>query len=177
MGEGSGATHSRRLAAIFAADVVGSTSLIEHDEQSALAAIRKVLFGIVAPEIRTFGGRLFKNLGDGLLAEFPSPVAAVRCAIEVQQKLWTERDREQIRIRIGINTGDIVVAPDGDLLGDGVNIAARLEGVAEPGGIAISGKVQEELAGKLDCPLRDLGHLNLKGLQRQVRVFAWPANR
>jgi len=166
----------RRLAAILAADVVGSSRLMEADEAYALAGIHAALHdGLIATAAR-HGGRVFKTMGDGALIEFASPVAAVTCAHEVQQALAeraaAEPEARRIRLRIGINLGDVVARPDGDLYGDGVNVAARLEPLAAPGGIVASAKVHAELQGKLELAWRDRGEQALKNIARPVRIYA-----
>jgi adenylate cyclase len=174
----SGATGGgRRLAVILVADVVGSSRLMEADEGYALAAIHTALHdGLIATAAR-YGGRVFKTMGDGALIEFASPVAAVTCAREVQQALAeraaAEPENRRVALRIGINLGDVVVRPDGDLYGDGVNVAARLEPLAAPGGIAVSAKVYDELHGKLALAWQDRGEQALKNIARRVRVYAF----
>jgi len=168
----------RRLAAILAADMVGSSRLMEADEAAAAAAIRTILSEIIKPAERHHG-RLVKTMGDGALLEFASPVAAVLCAVEAQTAI-TDLARDQpanaaIQLRMGINLGDVLVGDDGDILGDSVNIAVRLEGVADPGSICISGKVFEELEGKLSLPFEDRGEHHLKNIARPVHVYALKA--
>jgi adenylate cyclase len=174
MGEATGAT--RRLAAILAADVVGSSRLMEADEGHALAAIRSTLHDGLIATANSHGGRTFKTMGDGALIEFASAVAAVTCAYDVQKALSEQADAEpearRVRLRIGINLGDVVSLPDGDLYGDGVNVAARLEPLAAPGGIAISAKVYDELQGKLTLAWKDRGEQTLKNVTRPVRVYS-----
>jgi adenylate cyclase len=174
MGEATGAT--RRLVAILAADVVGSSRLMEADEGHALAAIRSALHDALIATANRHGGRTFKTMGDGALIEFASAVAAVSCASEVQEALSKQADAEpearRVRLRIGINLGDVVSLPDGDLYGDGVNVAARLEPLAAPGGIAISAKVHDELQGKLTFAWKDRGEQTLKNVTRPVRVYS-----
>src|SRR6266581_1688669 len=143
----------RRLAAILAADVAGYSRLTGLDEEGTHAQLQDHLRSIVNPKIAEHRGRVVKNTGDGLLAEFSSVVDAVRCAVDVQRDM-TERNADvsqekRIEFRIGINVGDIII-DRGDICGDGVNVAARLEGVAEPDGICISGRVFEDIQGKLD---------------------------
>ena len=164
----------RRLAAILAADVAGYSRLIEADEDGTLGRLKALRAEVVDPKIAEHRGRLVKTTGDGLLVEFVSVVDALRCAGEIQAAL-VERNGaapadRRIEFRIGIHQGD-VVAEDGDSFGDGVNIAARLEGLAEPGGICVSARVQEEAAGKLDLTFKDLGEQSLKNLARSVRVY------
>ena len=166
----------RRLAAILAADVVGSSRLMEADEAYALVAIDAALHDVLIVTAARHGGRVFKTIGDGALIEFASAVAAVTCAHEVQRTL-SERSADkpedkQVRLRIGINLGDVVAGPDGDLYGDGINIAARLEPMASPGGIVISAKVYDELQGRLALAWQDWGEQTLKNITRPVRVYA-----
>jgi TolB-like protein/class 3 adenylate cyclase len=168
----------RHLAAILAADVAGYSRLIGADEQGTLALLKKIRAEIVDPAIRINNGRIVKTTGDGLLAEFASTVDALRGATEIQQRM-AEPDlagapEQRIRLRIGIHQGDILVEADGDIFGDGVNIAARLEALAEPGGICVSARVQEDATGKLDLAFRDLGERRLHNIARPVRVYAIP---
>jgi adenylate cyclase len=156
----------RRLAAILAADVVGYSRLIGADEAGTLARLRTLRRAVVEPLVAENGGRIFKTTGDGLLAEFPSTVQALRCAIVVQERV---RGGE-LQLRIGVHQGDVVVEGD-DLLGDGVNVAARLEGLAEPGGICISGRVREDALGKLSLEVEDLGEPELKNIAQRHRVY------
>src|SRR4051812_1077697 len=166
----------RRLAAILVADVVGSSRLIEADEAYALAAIRAVLHDVLIATAAQHGGRLIKTTGDGALLEFASPVSAVTCAVEVQNVLADRATSEpadrRVLLRIGVNHGDIVAHPDGDLYGDGVNVAVRLEGIADPGRIVISAKVHDELQGKLALSFEDRGEQQVKNIARPVRVYA-----
>jgi adenylate cyclase len=163
---------TRRLAAILAADVVGYSKLVGEDETGTLAALREIRKGIVNPVLAEHGGRVFKLMGDGMLAEFPSAVQALRAAIGIQERL-SERNASsgrRIEVRIGVHQGDVVVE-GADLLGDGVNIAARLEALAEPGDICISGRVYEDAAGKLALDAEDMGDQSLKNIARPVRVY------
>jgi len=144
----------RRLAAILAADVAGYSRLMGADEEGTLDALRAIRRDLVEPKIAEHRGRIVKTTGDGLLVEFPSVVNAVRCAVEVQRAI-AERNSavpadQRIEFRIGVHQGDIIVE-DGDIFGDGVNLAARLEGLAEPGGICVSGRVHADAAGKVDA--------------------------
>jgi adenylate cyclase len=164
----------RRLAAILAADVAGYSRLIEADEDGTLDRLRALRAEVIDPKIAEHRGRLVKTTGDGLLVEFVSVVDALRCAGEIQAAL-AERNGEapadrRIEFRIGIHQGD-VVAEDGDIFGDGVNVAARLEGLAEPGGICVSARVQEDAAGKLDLTFADMGDQALKNITRPVRAY------
>jgi adenylate cyclase len=157
---------ARRLAAILAADVVGYSRLIGADEAGTLARLRTLRREVVEPLVAENDGRVFKTTGDGLLAEFPSTVQALRCAISVQERLRGG----DLQLRVGVHQGDVVVEGD-DLLGDGVNVAARLEGLAEPGGICISGRVREDAVGKLSLDVDDLGEPELKNIAQRHRVF------
>src|SRR6185437_12535504 len=163
---------TRRLAAILAADVAGYSRLIGTDEQGTLNRLRSLRTEVVDPKINEHHGRLVKTTGDGLLVEFGSVVDALRCAVDVQQDM-AERNigpGDRIEFRIGINVGDIVVE-DGDIFGDGVNVAARLEVLAEPGGICISARVQEDAAGKLDLAFEDIGEQKLKNIARPIWAY------
>jgi adenylate cyclase len=164
----------RRLAAILAADVAGYSRLIEADEEGTLARLKTLRAAVIDPRIADYHGRIVKTTGDGLLVEFASVVDALRCAAELQAALANSNaslppDR-RIEFRIGVNVGDIVVE-DGDIFGDGVNVAARLEGLAEPGGICVSARLQEDAAGRLDLAFEDLGEQQLKNIARPVRVY------
>jgi adenylate cyclase len=170
----------RRLAAILAADVAGYSRLIGADEEGTLARLRAHRRELIDPNITEHKGRIVKTTGDGILVEFASVVDALRCAGQVQAAM-TERNAavpvdSRIEFRIGIHQGDIVVE-DGDILGDGVNIAARLEGLAEPGGICVSARVQEDAAGRLDLAFEDIGEQQLKNIARPVRAFRVRPNR
>src|SRR5215472_3310439 len=149
----------RRLAAILAADVVGYSRLVGVDETGTLARLWALRGEVVEPLVAENGGRVFKTTGDGLLAEFASVVQALRCAIGVQERLR----RGELQLRVGVHQGDVVVEGD-DLLGDGVNVAARLEALAEPGGICISGRVREDATGKLALEVEELGEPELKNI-------------
>jgi TolB-like protein/class 3 adenylate cyclase len=167
-------TATRRLAAILAADVAGYSRLIGADEEGTLNRLRSIRADVIDPKITEHRGRIVKTTGDGLLVEFFSVVDALRCATEIQNAMAEGSAEvaaaERIEFRIGINVGDIVVE-DGDIFGDGVNVAARLEGLAEPGGICVSARVQEDAAGKLDLSFDDIGEQNLKNIARPVRVY------
>lgn len=162
----------RKLAAILAADVAGFSRLAALDEENTLRALERCR-GRIAELVGDHGGRIFGSAGDGLVAEFPSPVQAVRCAVEIQRGLLDVEDmpaERRLQFRIGVNLGDIVVSGD-DLLGDGVNIAARLQEIAAPSGICISGAVREHLDGKVPFALTSLGERNLKNIPRPIQVF------
>ena len=163
----------RRLAAILAADVVGYSRLMEADEEATLTTLntyRQVIDGLIV----NYRGRVFGSAGDSVIAEFASPVEAVRCAIDIQREIEKRNadlpDVRRMQFRVGVNLGDVMV--DGDnLLGDGVNVAARLEGLAEPGGIHISGTVFDQVEGKLDFSFDDLGKHQVKNIAKRVRVY------
>jgi TolB-like protein/class 3 adenylate cyclase len=167
-------TAARRLAAILAADVAGYSRLMGEDEAGTARAVREHREA-ARPIVGSLGGRIVKTTGDGLLLEFPSVVAAVECALRIQ-KLMIERNvdappNKQILYRIGVNLGDVLIDGD-DILGDGVNIAARLEGICEPGGVLISGTAYDHVRGRIDADFVDLGERNLKNIARPVRVYA-----
>src|SRR5215213_6475826 len=134
---------TRRLAAILAADVAAFSAMMERDEEGTAASIRARRAEVIEPALARHHGRLVKTTGDGFLAEFASPVEAVRSALAIQDQL--SADANAVILRIGINLGDIIIEDDGDVLGDGVNVAARLEQIAEPGGIAFSGWVHDQI--------------------------------
>jgi len=164
----------RRLAAVLAADVAGYSRLMGIDEEGTHARLRAHFRELVDPKITEHRGRIVKNTGDGMLAEFPSVVDAVRCGVEVQREM-AERNagappETRIEFRIGINLGD-VIAEGGDILGDGVNIAARLEALAEPGGICVSRVVRDQVRDKVDFGFEDLGEQSVKNIARPVRVY------
>jgi adenylate cyclase len=159
---------NRRLAGILAADVVGYSAMVGKDEPSTLARVRTLRTDLIEPLAASHGGRLFKTTGDGFLAAFASAVQALRCAIAIQERLNSEPDG--LRLRIGVHQGEVVAEGD-DLLGDGVIIAARLEPLAEPGGICISGRVREDAAGKIALEVVDLGTPELKNIAAKVQVF------
>ena len=165
-------TATRRLAAILAADVAGYSRLIGADEEGTLNQLRSIRTDVIDPKISEHRGRVVKTTGDGFLAEFTSVVDALRCATEIQKVMAAGNAemaaQKSIDFRIGINVGDVVVE-EGDIFGDGVNIAARLEGLAHPGGICVSARVQEDAAGKLDLTFDDLGEQPLKNIARPVR--------
>ena len=169
----------RRLAAILAADVAGYSRLIGADEEGTLERLKAIRSELIDPKIAEHHGRLVKTTGDGLLVEFSSVVDALRCATEIQREM-VERNSgvvvsERIDFRIGVHQGDIVVE-DGDIFGDGVNVAARLEALAEPGGICVSARVQEDVAGRLDLTFDDLGEQSVKNIVRPIRTYALSAD-
>jgi len=164
----------RRLAAILAADVAGYSRLMGADEEDTLARLKAHRRELIDPKIGEHRGRIVKTTGDGILIEFPSVVEAISCAVAVQREM-AERNagtsqHRRIAFRIGVNLGDIIVE-DGDIHGDGVNIAARLEGIAEPGGICISEDAFRQVRGKVDAEFDDLGEHSLKNITRPLRVF------
>jgi TolB-like protein/class 3 adenylate cyclase len=165
----------RRLSAILAADVAGYSRLMHHDEEATHAKLAALLTEAVRPAIAEHGGSVVKHTGDGFLAEFPSAVGAVRAAVQFQTgvKELTTADAEDARIafRVGINVGDVIVEPH-DIFGDGVNIAARLESIAAPGGICISSSAYEHIRGKVGIEFIDLGEQNLKNIARPIRAYA-----
>ena len=164
----------RRLAAILAADVVGYSRLMEQDEAGTLAALKERRKGILKPLVEQHQGRIVKVMGDGVLVEFASPVNSIACAMELQKRMAAANDglpeERQILLRIGINLGDVIVE-GGDLYGDGVNIAARLQTEAEPGGICVSAKVRDEVGRKLAVAFEDLGARGLKNVGAPVHIY------
>jgi adenylate cyclase len=170
----SGARVERRLAAILAVDVVGYSRLMGEDEEGTLAALRAVRRELSDPKIAEHRGRIVKTTGDGLLVEFASVVDAVRCAVEVQHEMAARNAavpaERPIEFRMGINVGDIIIE-DGDIFGDGVNIAARLEALAEPGGICLSAAAHEQVRDRLDIAFEDLGEQQVKNIARPVRTY------
>jgi adenylate cyclase len=171
------ARHSleHRLAAIVVADVVGFSRLMERDESVTFTRLRQLRKEVTEPKVHACGGRVIKTTGDGFLAEFASASAALRCAIDIQREAMareaSRRSDARIRLRIGINVGDIIVDGD-DVAGDGVNIAARLEALAQPDGICVSHTVREQIHDDLDIVLVDLGEQRLKNIARPIRAFA-----
>ena len=160
----------RRLAAILAADVVGYSALMERAEEATYAEFERLKRELIEPSLSRHDGRLIKTTGDGALAEFASPLAATRCAVEIQDHLAS--GSSPLRLRVGLNLGDVIVGQDGDLYGDGINIAVRLEGIADPGGILMSEKVFGEVEGKLDVGFEDRGEQQLKNITKPVRAYA-----
>jgi adenylate cyclase len=164
----------RRLAAILAADVVGYSHRVEQDEAGTLSALKALRHDVFDPVLAEHHGRTVKLMGDGIIAEFGSVVDAVACAVALQKGVAEHQSGAtaecRIVFRIGINLGDVVIDAD-DLLGDGVNIAARLEQICEPGGIMISGTAYDHLQGKLDLSLDFSGEQRVKNLDRPIRVY------
>ena len=169
-------SETRKLAAILVADVVGYSRLASTDEDRTLARLRNLRSDLIDRAIAAHHGRIVKRTGDGSLIEFRSVVDAVRCAIEVQNGL-IERNaglppERRIEFRVGIHLGDVVEEADGDLMGDGVNIAARLEGIAKPGAICLSEDAYRQVSGRLDMEVTDLGQTELKNIERPIRVYS-----
>ena len=164
----------RRLAAILAADVAGYSRLMGADEEGTHERLKAHLRELVDTKIEEHRGRIVKNTGDGFLAEFASVVDAVRCAVEVQREMIDREpempDDQRIRLRIGINLGDVIVEGD-DLYGDGVNIAARIEALADPGGVFVSNTVHDQVRDRLPFVFEDLGEQQVKNIARPVRVY------
>ncbi len=166
----------RRLAAIVSADVVGYSRLMGADEAGTLTDLRAHRAELIDAKIAQHGGRIVKTMGDGLLLEFPSVVEATQCVIEVQEGM-AERNTSidadrRITFRIGVNLGDVIIDGE-DILGDGVNIAARLQEIAEPGGVTVSSRVHEDVRDRLDFVFEDVGEKNLKNITRPVHVWQW----
>src|SRR5271165_5185351 len=169
-------SETRKIAAILVADVVGYSRLAGADEDRTLARLRALRGDLIDPTIAVYNGRVFKRTGDGSLVEFRSVVDAVRCAIELQNGL-AERNaglprERRIEFRVGIHLGDVVEEADGDLMGDGVNIAARLEGICEPGAICLSEDAYRQVKGRLDLAITDLGPTQLTNIAEPVRVYS-----
>ena len=164
----------RRLTAILAADVVGYSRLMGRDEAGTLAQLKEVRREIVEGKISRYQGRIVKLTGDGILAEFPSVVSAVACAVGLQRAMQTRTasmpDDRSIQFRVGVNLGDVIVEGD-DIYGDGVNVAARLESVAAPGGIAVSQSVRDQVGNRLDLIFEDRGEQQLKNIEKPIRVY------
>jgi TolB-like protein/class 3 adenylate cyclase len=169
-------SETRKLAAILVADVVGYSRLAGADEDRTLARLRALRSDLIDPTIAVHHGRIVKRTGDGAIVEFRSVVDALRCAIEIQNAMvernaGVPKDR-RIEFRIGVHLGDVIEEADGDLMGDGVNIAARLEGIAEPGTICLSEQAYWQVKARLDVQVSDLGHTQLKNIAEPVRVYS-----
>jgi adenylate cyclase len=169
-------SETRKLAAILVTDIVGYSRLAGADEERTLARVRGLRSDLIDPTITAHRGRVVKRTGDGSIVEFRSVVDAVRCAIEVQTGL-IERNagvppERRIECRVGVHVGDVVEESDGDLMGDGVNIAARLEGVAKPGAICLSEQAYWQVKGRLDLKVTDLGATQLKNIAEPIRVYS-----
>src|SRR6202142_3842505 len=169
-------SETRKLAAILCSDVFGYSRLAGADEDRILARLRALRSDLIDPTIAAHHGRIVKRTGDGAIVEFRSVVDAVRCAIEMQEGM-VERNaglspERRIEFRVGIHLGDVVEESDGDLMGDGVNIAARLEGIAEPGGIYLSEDAYRQVKGRLDPAAADLGQTQLRNIAEPIRVYS-----
>ena len=164
----------RRLAAILAADVVGYSRLVELDEAGTIARLKSLQTELIQPMVVEDGGRVVKVMGDGVLVEFGSAVDAVRNALAIQTEMGRRNadlaEADRIEFRVGVNVGDVIIDGD-DIQGDGVNIAARLEALAEPGGICISGTAYDQIAGKIEAAFDDLGPQTVKNITRPIRVL------
>jgi class 3 adenylate cyclase len=164
---------ARRIVAILAADVAGFSRLVGDDEEGTLARLRALRRDLIDPEIGAHRGRIVRLMGDGILVEFASAVDAVRCAVAVQRGAAASvagPPERRIEFRVGINVGDVLTDGD-DILGDSVNIAARLEGIAEPGGICLSAAAYEQVRGKLEIAVADMGEQDLKNIARPLRTY------
>src|SRR5450432_3898876 len=167
---------TRKLAAILCSDVVGYSRLAGADEDRTLSRLRGLRSDLIDPAIAAHHGRVVKRTGDGALVEFRSVVDAVRCAIEIQSGMVDRNagvpEDRRIEFRIGIHVGDVVEESDGDLMGDGVNIAARLEGICEPGAICLSEQAYWQVKGRLDLSVTDLGPTQLKNIAEPIRIYS-----
>src|SRR5215471_163079 len=167
---------SRKLAAILVSDVVGYSRLAGADEDRTLARLRTLRSDLIDPTIAVHNGRIVKRTGDGAILEFRSVVEAVRCGIEIQNSMIESNaglpPERRIESRIGIHLGDVVEESDGDLMGDGVNIAARLEGVAQPGAICLSADAFRQVKSRLDLAISDLGETKLKNIAEPVHIYS-----
>jgi adenylate cyclase len=162
---------NRRLSAILAADVVGYSRLMATDETGTLAALKRHREVVFDPAVAQHGGRIVKLIGDGTLVEFSSVVDAVNCALAIQTAVRREQTAERtITLRIGINLGDVIIEGD-DIYGDGVNIAARLEPLAEPGGVCVSSIVNESVGNRIDVSFEDGGEVRVKNIDRPIRIW------
>jgi adenylate cyclase len=170
----------RKLAAILAADVIGFSGLITRDEERTIRRLERLRLEVIDTHVKAHRGRVFKTLGDGVLAEFSSTLEAVKCALGIQRDLAarsSDTDDEPLALRIGISVGDVVLQGE-DLLGDAVNVAARLEATCEPGGIAVSSDVMAQIRGKIDLRLEDCGHQRFKDTDALIHVYKTrPADR
>jgi class 3 adenylate cyclase len=164
----------RRLAAILAADMAGYSRLMEHDEEGVLARQKNHRRELIDPEVASRGGRIVKTTGDGMLVEFASAQDAVRCAIDIQTAMAKRESAapmdSRIDYRVGINLGDVVI-DEGDVFVDGVNVAARLQGLAEPGGVCVSDIVHQVVGDRIREPFRDMGSQRVKNISRPIRVW------
>ena len=172
--EGWGFIMERRIAAIVAADMVGYSRLVELDEEGTISRHRRHFRELIEPAFERHNGTIIKTTGDGLIAEFPSVVDAVQCSVHVQREMIAREEDiaadRRIQYRVGINLGDVIFE-DGDVYGDGVNIAARLEGLADPGGIVISGTAYDLLKSNVEVGYQALGERQVKNIATPVRVY------
>jgi len=167
---------SRRLAAVLSADVVGFTRMMRDDEMGTLSALKRHRQDVFDPTVERHHGRIVKLMGDGVLVEFLSVVDAVKCAVAIQQAaVQPDADAVAIKLRIGINLGDVIIDAD-DIYGDGVNIASRLEGLADPGGVCVSSIVNESIGTRLDVTFSDGGSVTIKNIDEPVRIWKWHPN-
>ncbi len=164
----------RKLAAILAADVVGYSRLMSKDETGTLNRLNALLKELVQPQLAARKGRIVKLMGDGLLAEFPSVVEAVQCAVDIQAGMELREsdlpDEQRVKLRIGVNLGDII-GKGADIYGDGVNVAARLEALAEPGAVCVSGTVRDHVLGKVDVDFADMGEQQVKNISQPIHAY------
>src|SRR5665647_3800447 len=160
----------RRLAAILAADVAGFSALMERDEEGTYSRIGSLRREVIETRLSEHQGRLIKTTGDGFLAEFASPIAALRCALAIQSNL--QDDPDALQLRIGLNLGDVIIEEGGDVYGEGVNVAARLEALADADGILISDKIHREVEGKVEAAFEDRGEQLVKNITRPIRIYA-----
>jgi class 3 adenylate cyclase len=165
----------RRLTVVFSADIVGYSGLMERDEAGTLERLKRNRKVVFDPCVSAHGGRIVKLMGDGALVEFSSAVSAVACALEIQQAMAQAEpgvpESDRLRYRIGINLGDVIVEGD-DIYGEGVNVAARLQAMAAPGGVTLSRNVSDQVTGKVAAEFEDLGQHTVKNIERPVHVFA-----
>jgi class 3 adenylate cyclase len=165
---------TRRLAAILAADVAGYSRLMHADEEGTHARFTALMSGVIEPAVAQHGGRIVKSTGDGFLAEFPSAVEATKCALQFQVEMVRdaapEPEDRRLAFRVGIHLCDVIVE-ERDIYGDGVNVAARLEALAQPGGIVVSGVVHENVRGRVECAFEDMGDQTVKNIARPVRTY------
>lgn len=161
-------TTTRRLAAILAADVAGYSAMMERDEEGTFARVRALRRDVIEPKLAEHQGRLIKTTGDGFLAEFASPIAALKSALSIQA---SQAGSDALQLRIGLNLGDVIIE-DGDVYGEGVNVAARLEALAEPGGILVSDKIHREVEGKIEAIFEDRGEQQVKNIAKPVRAYS-----
>src|SRR5258708_38068512 len=176
-GRGGGSdkrTVRQKVVGDFAADVAGYSRLVGLDEEGTLGQFKHHRANLIDPKIADHRGRIVRTNGDGMLAEFVSAVDAVHCAVDIQLAMasanFTIAATKRVELRIGIHVGDII-SDDGDIFGDGVNIAARLEALADPGGISVSARVQEDVEGRIDVVFKDTGEQQLKNIARPIRVY------